>query len=1029
MRTPRSALLSLCAAVGGLLSLLSCPSVVLAQAAGSAPAPAPASQVPSSAQVQGAPASSAPSGAGAENGGATVELSPFEVSSTEAKGYTALNSNSITQFKTELSKLPVSADIFDEKFMNDVGATSVEEMIESYSAGAGLSNANPGSSASNSQTLDRNGNSFLSFRGVTAPTMLRDGLLPLNTFFNSGSTSTNFTSSFDVESVAVIYGPQALLYGVGGAGGVINLVSKQARLGQPAFGSLEFSVDQYGHKLGLLDYGVGTDKVAVRVAVTQQQIGARRIDVGGPLQGEYVQVAFRLPIGEYTDLRFMGEQTNYDKQNSSTGVTVTGLSTANDARNGQYLHYLLYSGQLGAAANGAASGGGPIPYINWNNVDSLGTEWAGEYAIDTFETVTADTKWNSWLSTEATAGYRAEVDEAAGSGPGLAAPNVAANTTGVWALDTSNPGMLYEPLREKVARLSAVAINDLFGGRAHSQTVLGADYTRADGDVITYQYEKADTNWNPIVSTSTTNNGLTAFPTTYWPLTANPIRQAYFPALQKRVTVNGQNYVLMIPNDTITSLVGPGNPLGLSGHGSGDHRIGKAINSGVYLANDTDWLHGKLSTLVGIREGRTDELNQLETGFTTSGDLAAAAHTTSFNVGANYGLTNWIRPYIEASSSYDAPAVLSATPTGQAPGVAHAVGWEGGFKIAPESGVVSGTVAFFQTNSDNEQYSFTSTLTNDINPAGLNGRYGAVSNFVPVNRQTKGTNITVTASPTSSWTMRLSAAYAAGTISSNVTYPQYYNDQFNENSTGQVTYADGSLVYVSGTATKATGATSGAAGAVPLTVTMMNTSGSAYYANPAAVTAAINSSSGAATILRGTDATIAAQELVHGTILTGKTGLPISDLQIAPLASSPPPGQIVLAEPGDSTSQTPRLAFNYTSTYTFDGGPLKGLTLGGTVSDYWKYADYYYYPSGVSQPNASRILFYQPSDFMFSAILGYAHKLGRYTVSTRLNITNMFNTYHVFVLPNAVTGYVTGPDQVTFDQQPREYVWSTTIAF
>lgn len=955
-----------------------------------------------------------------------MQLNPFEVAADATKGYTALNSNSITQFKTDLGRLPVSADIFDQKFMSDVGATSVEALIQGYSAGAGLSNSNPGGSASNSQALDRNGNSFLSLRGVTAPTMLRDGLLPLNTFFNSGSTSTNYTTSFDTESVEVVNGPQALLYGVGGAGGVINLVSKQAQIGMPTRGSLQFQVDQYGHKLGLLDYGMSAKNVAVRVALTDQQIGNRRLYVGGSLQGGYAQITVR--VGN-TDIRLMGEQTHYNKQNSAGGVNVTALSAANDARNGLNLRYLLFTNQLGASATGA-SGGGPIPYLNWDNVDSLGGWWAGEQAIDTFETITFDTKWNSWLSSEVTAGYRNERDYAMGSGPAINAPNVAANPTGVWALSTSNPGMLYEPLREKVVRASVVATNDLFGGRAHSQTVLGTDFTRADGAVITYQYEQADANFNPVVSsTVTTNNGLTAFPTVYWPLTKTPIREQYFAPQQKHVTVNGVNYVQMIPNYPVASLIGPGNPLGLSGHGSGDYRIGKAINSGVYLANNTAWLDNALTSLVGVRFGRTDELNQLETGFATSGDLAAASHTTSFNAGLNYRLLSWLYPYVTASSSFDAPAVLSANPLGQAPGVAHAVGEEVGVKIIGPNDWISGSVAVFHTNSKNEQYSFTSTLTNDINPSGLNGRFGAVSNFVTLDRQTQGLQATLTAQPTPNWNMRLSAAFIKGTINSNVSYPQYYNDQFNANASGQVTYADGTPVYVVAAAAKATGATSTTTGATPLTIAMMNTSSSAYYANPAAVTGAISSSSGAATILKATDATIAAQQQIHGGILTGKTGLPISSLQIAPLASAPPPGSIVLAMPGDYTTQFPRISANFTATYTFSNGPLNGLSLGGTASIYWQYADYYYYPNGTSSPNAPRILFYQPDDLMFNAIASYTHKFKRVTFASQLNIENIFNTYHVYLLPNATTGFITGPNSVTFDQQPRSYVWSNTVSF
>jgi hypothetical protein len=40
----------------------------------------------------------------------------------------------------------------------------------------------------------------------------------------------------------------------------------------------------------------------------------------------------------------------------------------------------------------------------------------------------------------------------------------------------------------------------------------------------------------------------------------------------------------------------------------------------------------------------------------------------------------------------------------------------------------------------------------------------------------------------------------------------------------------------------------------------------------------------------------------------------------------------------------------------------------------------------------------------------------------------MFNDYAVVILPNETTGYA-GPNAATFDQQPRDYVWSTTLSF
>src|SRR3954471_5948492 len=68
---------------------------------------------------------------------AAVVLSPFTVEATSDKSYGALNSNSITSFNAELEKLPISADVLTSAFMEDTNSTTLENMLRTYSAGAG----------------------------------------------------------------------------------------------------------------------------------------------------------------------------------------------------------------------------------------------------------------------------------------------------------------------------------------------------------------------------------------------------------------------------------------------------------------------------------------------------------------------------------------------------------------------------------------------------------------------------------------------------------------------------------------------------------------------------------------------------------------------------------------------------------------------------------------------------------------------------------------------------------------------------
>ena len=92
----------------------------------------------------------------------TLQLNPFEVQADKDDSYGALNSNSITRFKTDLDKMPISADIYDQTFMRDVAAQTVEAMIQTYSSGSGYSGADAGAAAASSTPGDR----YLKLRAV-----------------------------------------------------------------------------------------------------------------------------------------------------------------------------------------------------------------------------------------------------------------------------------------------------------------------------------------------------------------------------------------------------------------------------------------------------------------------------------------------------------------------------------------------------------------------------------------------------------------------------------------------------------------------------------------------------------------------------------------------------------------------------------------------------------------------------------------------------------------------------------------------
>ena len=593
-----------------------------------------------------------------------VELSAFEVTAAKDNSYGALNSNSITTFRVELNQIPVSADVFSKAFMEDIAATNVEEMIQGYSAGAGLTSSNPSGNASSNQPGDRQPQS-LSLRGLSTGATLRNG------FFPATSSGVAYTTNFDLERVEVVSGPQALLYGAGGGGGVVNYTSKQAMFNAAPATTLLLQIDKYGHKMGTLDYNIGGKKFAVRAAFTNQQVGARRDFIGGDMVGGYLQLAAR-PV-KNTTVRVEYEATSYSRI-INRAYTLTALSTAADARNGQTLHYLLATNQISAAANGAASGSGPIlnGNVNWDNIDSLGGAMIAEPRRLSFINAQVETAWTKWLSTKVAGGYTALRSTKLGNvGVDLLAPNATANTDypGQWVASlktsTTTATHLWQPNRVKNLRMSAVITNGLFGDRARSQTIVGGDFTRSDsgGGGLGLFYVLADSNFAPIISaTPNNNNGYTNMGPAQWSLNNGPVKYPMWGGMgPNQVTLKGQNYVLATTNGPVPGKYDVNtNPLSLSGLGSGSYRPSRKVGKGVYLANFTGWLENRLTTLVGVRFDNVDSLSFSENNGTNKLAIPSVATPTNgtgrdFSFGVNYALRSWIRPYLAVSTAHAPP--------------------------------------------------------------------------------------------------------------------------------------------------------------------------------------------------------------------------------------------------------------------------------------------------------------------------------------------------------------------------------------
>jgi outer membrane receptor protein involved in Fe transport len=995
---------------------LPCPLLAFAVAAcaclsaGAQPAPNPTT--PASSPSAPVPAESSPD--------QIVKLTPFDVRADRDNSYGAENSNAITRFNVELSKLPVSADIFTQAFMDDIAAVSVETMVAGNSAGAGMAAIDAASATA--QQGDHVAHNYVQLRGFDTSAMQRDSLMPVGPLFNPGSTGAGQTSVFDVERVEVIDGPQALLYSGGGPGGVINVVSKQAYFGQAPSGTLVYRTDQYGTQYGQFDANVGNDKVAVRLALLDQDSRTRRVNVGQKVKGEYLQFAAKL--FRDTTLRLDLEQTVEHAFNGNPGVSLSA-QVSGDARAGLALSYLLASNQAGAntvnPSTGLPNTAGAIlgGMLNWNNLDSWSGWLAAEYTKTTFETATFDTEWGRGISTELAFGYSSANYAFRSGAATLYAPTNSTNPTGTWAFALS-PSETDEPAVNKAIRFSILDTADLFDGKAHSQTILGADFVGSRAHSIAYSYWLADSNFNPVYSSAiSTNNGRTKMPNVYFPIGAGFQRYPLMPLGAGTFTYNGSNYVRMTSNQVNPTLINPANPLGLSGTGLNEFNI--VDNKGIFLTNLTQWGRDrKLTTLLGVRAD--DNFDSLV--YTVPVYRVAAIRSLDYDIGANYALLSWLSPYFSVSNTVTPPQVMFPDPAGNLPQPGRGVGEEVGVKFRNKANSISGSVAVYHSTGTNEEFDLSSSVVSVINPSGLNGSYSGSSGYTDLNRRSKGLQAVLTASPTRNWRIRLSAAYQDGRISNNASYSPLYNDQFHVNSAGQVTYQDGVVVYVNSNAfsSKTPVVSPTSAGAVPLTLAMMNNPSSLYYANPTNPNGAISGSSAVATVLKSTSST-------DGAILTGATGLPISMIQISTPFGLPTP--VTIFQSGQRTLGTPLYSMNFSTLYAFDEGWAKGISIGGTVNAAYDTVHFYYNPSPtIATANPQLVPFYAPVSVTVNPVFAYQHRFKDFTLKLQLNINNLFNHYEVVITPSQVTGYsVPANLNAAFYGQPRLYTFTTTIKF
>jgi len=981
-----------------------------------------------------------------------LELNPFEVKAVKDDSYNALETNSLTRFRANLFKLPVTADVFTETFMRDIAATSVEDMIVTY-GGASITSQDGANASLNNQPGDRVGSigtpTTINLRGLPA-SVQRDGFIAAapTTYGQSG-----LTDNFSVERVDVTSGAHSLLYGNSGGGGVINLVSKQARFRQD-FGRVSFRIDQFGSQRLSFDGGYGNDNVAVRVATTNAETEYRREFLGGSTNGIYGQVAFKLPFIN-SILRLSHQNTNssqitssgngninnflYKRDASGNIILTNGLPTLDtaEARRNLNLNYLVASGQtkdLGFIYT---------PGFTLDNVDSLRGWMSSNWNMDNYSNALLETTINRWLSSQVSIAYDDAVFDspvnATSLTPAAGLPGSGNNPFNQTAIALNSPGDSLAHTRVFGARWSLLATNEFFHGNAKSQTVAGGEFFRRDGaqNGVQYRYYLANSDGTVFVNSSALNNGeygrtLLANSPTLWTAVQNgAVKEPFFKAMTPSILAinpaTGQmaTWVRQKQRRLDPALVSPTNPLGADRTGNGEFNVGHTVSHAYYVANVTDWFNDKFETLAGARWVSQWTNNVGPTAMT----VLPLTQKLTYSAGASYAIWPWLRVFSDVSSAFNPSAQPNdpvGTPTLPPSGSTGVPDF--GVKFQLLDGRINGSITYAPKNTlKNDRVNIDGSYQNSINPAGINGRYlgigGTSQATVNNDKQSSDLDVSVTFSLRRNWRARFAFHSIDGSYGKTVTYGQLYNDQFFLNSSGQVTYGqNGPAVMVNPT----TGAVVNTGGS-PLTLTMINDPASSLTANPN-----IDSGSIQNTTLKNALNSVGPN---GAKAATGVTGLPITAIQYAWGDPNKHQGVISPIIAGDKTNGYAPYAFSFTNQYTFDQGWLKGVGVLGTVNANYEYRSHYYPVFGPGQVAGTtpfnqleRKLYTRPTIATLDLGVSYTHKfLKRYTFTTQLNVQNATNHYRL-LFPPSTSGNPPYNNYVR-TVEPRTWIWTNSIAF
>lgn len=213
----------------------------------------------------------APTPPGEEKKDEAIQLNPFEVSAGSDEGYAARETLAGTRFKSELKDVPSQVSIMTKEFLQDIASVTVED---AYRYSINVENTQEYMSATNGggdfNTGVLNTRSANRIRGLTSPGVTHD-------FFQTNILQ----DAYNTERISYSSGPNAILFGNGNPGGIVDAAFLRANVQRPRY-EASIRTDNYGSLRGSVDLNqpVVKDVLALRFAAVRAHTNSWREPAG-----------------------------------------------------------------------------------------------------------------------------------------------------------------------------------------------------------------------------------------------------------------------------------------------------------------------------------------------------------------------------------------------------------------------------------------------------------------------------------------------------------------------------------------------------------------------------------------------------------------------------------------------------------------------------------------------------------------------------------------------------------------------------